>query len=159
MTDTLTAAEPATSEPRDDASFTTFEDALNAAGPAAALDRLIDQLDAAHEYRALLDALLLKARFELGLPMIMPGSLSGLPEPARTQYEERYVRRISAWSGRGTSTPATFRQPGPIIARSRKPSRSRTPFAITSHQKATSDWARSSRWPSITASVLNVGSS
>ena len=159
MTDTLTAAEPAASEPRDDASFTTFEDALNAAGPAAALDRLIDQLDAAHEYRALLDALLLKARFELGLPMIMPGSLSRPSRAGTHAVRRRDTSAPSAWSGRGTSTPATFRRPGPIIARSPKPSRSRTPFATTSHQKTTSDWARSSRSPSITASVSNAGSS
>ena len=63
-------------------------------GPRAALERLADDLDAAGEYRALLDALLLKARHELGLPLIAPGSLADIPEPARTQYEERYVEAI-----------------------------------------------------------------
>ena len=38
--------------------------------------------------------LLLKARHELGLPSISSGSLAGLPEPARTQYEEKYVAAI-----------------------------------------------------------------
>ncbi len=37
---------------------------------------------------------MLKARFELGLPTFTTGSLSALPEPARTQYEEKYVDAI-----------------------------------------------------------------
>jgi hypothetical protein len=95
MTETLTAAEPKATEPRDDgATYNAFEETLKAAGPALALDRLIEQLDAAHEYRALLDALLLKARYELELPLIMTGSLSSLAEPARTHYEEKYVSAI-----------------------------------------------------------------
>ena len=52
------------------------------------------QLDAAGEYRALLDALLLKARHELGLAADPGRGLAALPEPVRTQYEERYVEAI-----------------------------------------------------------------
>src|SRR5262249_50161631 len=63
-------------------------------GPAAALDSLIEQLDRKKEYRSLLDALLLKARHELGLPLIQVGPLSSLAEPARTQFEDRYVEAI-----------------------------------------------------------------
>jgi hypothetical protein len=63
-------------------------------GPAAAIEQLIADLDARGEYRALLDALLLKARFELKLPLIAPRSLSDLPEPARSQYEQKYVDAI-----------------------------------------------------------------
>jgi hypothetical protein len=44
--------------------------------------------------RGLLDALLLKARFDLGLPAIQPASLSDIPEPTRTNYEDRYVEAI-----------------------------------------------------------------
>lgn len=65
--------------------------ALAAGGPAAALDRLIADAEARGEARALLDALLLKARHELGLPPVAPGPLSELPEPARTAYEDRYI--------------------------------------------------------------------
>jgi hypothetical protein len=42
----------------------------------------------------LLDAMLLRARHELGLPLIAPGSLAEVPEPLRTRYEEKYVEAI-----------------------------------------------------------------
>jgi hypothetical protein len=78
----------------DDATFELLERALEAGGPGMALDRLIAELSTAGEYRALLDALLLKARHELGLPLISAGALSELPEPVRTQYEEKYIAAI-----------------------------------------------------------------
>jgi len=74
--------------------FDLLDDALRTGGPRAALDSLTEQLAAAGEYRALLDALLLKARHELGLPLIALGSLSELPEPARSHYEQKYVAAI-----------------------------------------------------------------
>ncbi|MFI5460011.1 MAG: hypothetical protein ACHRXM_31715 [Isosphaerales bacterium] len=74
--------------------FDLLDLALRTGGPNAALDSLTEQLDAAGEYRALLDALLLKARHELGLPLIVSGSLAELPEPARSQYEAKYVAAI-----------------------------------------------------------------
>jgi hypothetical protein len=67
---------------------------LRADGPSAALDLLIEQLDQKREYRSLLDALLLKARHELGLPLAHVGPLSSLAEPARAQFEDRYVEAI-----------------------------------------------------------------
>jgi hypothetical protein len=95
MTEALKTAESLASEDSSRGeTFAAIEDELGALGPEATLDRLIDYLDAAHEYRALLDAHLLKARHELGLPLVMSGPLSSLPEPARTQYEERYVAAI-----------------------------------------------------------------
>ena len=42
----------------------------------------------------MLDALLLKARHELGLPLVALAPLAELTEPARTQYEEKYVAAI-----------------------------------------------------------------
>jgi hypothetical protein len=77
-----------------DAAFDSVEVALRAAGPQGALERLAEHLSAAGDYRALLDALLLRARHELGLPLIAAGPLAELPEPVRTQYEERYVDAI-----------------------------------------------------------------
>ncbi|HZW31251.1 MAG TPA: hypothetical protein VFF52_11120 [Isosphaeraceae bacterium] len=86
------ATEPAA--PWGDAAFESVEAALRAAGPLAALERLAEHLDAAGDYRALLDALLLRARHELGLPLIAIGPLAELPEPVRTHYEEKYVDAI-----------------------------------------------------------------
>ena len=71
-----------------------IENALRTGGPAAALDRLIERLSANGDYRAMLDVLLLKSRYELGLPLIAPGPLSDLPEPQRSRFEERYVEAI-----------------------------------------------------------------
>ena len=66
---------------------------LKRSGPDAVLDHLIRHLSE-RDPRALLDALLLKARHDLGLPLIQTGNFSDLPEPARTAYEERYVEAI-----------------------------------------------------------------
>ncbi len=74
--------------------FDTLERALQSSGARAAIDQLIDHLDKAGEYRPLLDALLLKARHDLGLPLFHFGSLSSLPEPLRTRFEDRYVEAI-----------------------------------------------------------------
>ncbi|MGP0063586.1 MAG: hypothetical protein ACLQGP_08325 [Isosphaeraceae bacterium] len=95
MSDATTAAPTdapgaATADP----AFDAVEEALRAEGPHAALEKLAEHLDASGDYRALLDALLLRARHELGLPLIPSGSLSDLPEPARARFEERYVEVI-----------------------------------------------------------------
>mgnify|MGYP000976047468 CR=1 FL=1 len=63
---------------------------------AEALDDLIASLKERGGGRPLLDALLLKARFDLGLPLIPLNSLSDLAEPVRSQYEDRYVEAIRA---------------------------------------------------------------
>jgi hypothetical protein len=69
-------------------------------GPGAVAGRLVELAGAADSPRALLDALLLKARVELGLPAIPPKNLSGLPEPTRSKYEDRYIEALRA-VGRG----------------------------------------------------------
>ena len=74
--------------------FEALDRALVNSGPEAALDELVGLLAGRGEFRALLDALLLKARHELGLPLIQVGSLADLPEPMRARYEERYVEAI-----------------------------------------------------------------
>ncbi len=92
-----TAADPSgaeTPQRTEPAPCQAIRTSLEAEGPTAALDRLAASLDASGDYRALLDALLLKARFELGLPLVAPASLADLPEPERTKYEERYVEAI-----------------------------------------------------------------
>lgn len=85
---------------QDAEAFRTLEQTLSASGPRAALDQLVDHLAERGEFRALLDALLLRARHELGLPLIQVGSLGDLPEPTRSQYEERYVEAIRSVGSR-----------------------------------------------------------
>ena len=76
------------------AAFEAIDQVLIAAGPAATLGVLIRDLESRGEFRALLDALLLQARFELGLPLVQVGSLAGVPEPTRSEYEDRYIAAI-----------------------------------------------------------------
>ncbi len=74
--------------------FEELERNLKDSGPDVALERLTELLEGRGESRALLDAMLLKARHDLGLPLVLSGGLSELPEPTRTQYEDRYVEAI-----------------------------------------------------------------
>lgn len=82
----------------------TFDDydqlAHSSRDAGAVVDRLIETLDRDGQPRELLEALLLKARLDLGLPAIQVGSLADLPEPARTQYEDRYVEAIRRVGGK-----------------------------------------------------------
>jgi hypothetical protein len=74
--------------------FEALDRSLAESTPAEALDRLATALADRGEYRALLDARLLRARLDLGLPLVLGGSIAEIPEPARSQYEERYVEAI-----------------------------------------------------------------
>jgi hypothetical protein len=85
---------PSQSPVPDEPAFDAIAATLRDGGPVAALDRLAGDLDAAGDFRALLDAKLLKARHELGLPLVAPASLADLDESVRTQYEEKYVEAI-----------------------------------------------------------------
>jgi hypothetical protein len=76
------------------APFDALDEALRDGGPGAAIDRLLAHLEAHGPPRALLDAMLLKARHDLGLPPILDGGLAELPEPQRARYEDRYVAAI-----------------------------------------------------------------
>ena len=74
--------------------FETLDRALVNSGPEAALERLIGHLAERGEFRALLDALLLKARHELGLPLIQAGPWPTCPSRRGRSIEERYVEAI-----------------------------------------------------------------
>jgi hypothetical protein len=82
------------------APFDDLDRQLRENGPDAAIDALIAHLDATGQYRALLDALLLKARHDLHLPLVASGTLGDLPEPTRTQFEDRYVEAIRTVGGK-----------------------------------------------------------
>ena len=79
---------------REAEAFDALAHDLAVEGPGAALDRLVGLLTERGDFRALLDALLLKARHDLDLPLIPLGGLGDLPEPVRSQYEERYVAAL-----------------------------------------------------------------
>ena len=95
----------ATASPLASDDFDAIDRLAASAGPAAAIDHLVATLEGRREYRALLDALLLRARLDLGLPLISTGAAPRWPEPARSAYEERYVeaiRRVGGlFAGRG----------------------------------------------------------
>jgi hypothetical protein len=76
------------------AAFDAIDRVLDDSGPSEALDRLVAWYDERGDARGLLDALLLKARHELGLPLVQVGPLADIPEPARSAYEDRYVEAI-----------------------------------------------------------------
>jgi len=80
--------------------FQLFDQACDSAGPEGALDAMIAHLTSAGLYRELLDALLLKARHELGLALVTPLVAAEIPEPVRSQYEEKYVAAIRLVGGK-----------------------------------------------------------
>lgn len=73
-----------------DQTFAELEQLSRTAGPAAAIDRLIDSLRAARDYRRLFDALLLKKRHEMGLPLAQPTSLD-VPDDKRDEFEQAFI--------------------------------------------------------------------
>ncbi len=67
--------------------YDSLQSTFEGQGPAAGLIALIESLRAAGNPHALFRALLLKKRSELGLPLINPGDLSGVPPETRKAYE------------------------------------------------------------------------
>jgi hypothetical protein len=92
LTESSEQSEPQSTD--HDRAFASLEETLRLSGPQAALEELIRHLDETGDYRSLLDALVLKARHELGLPPIQVGTLSELGEPARSRFEDKYVEAI-----------------------------------------------------------------
>ena len=78
----------------DESFFEDLDHVSRTQGPSSVLNCLISEMERRDDPRGLLDGLLLKARHELGLPSILDGPLSDLPEPQRVQYEDRYVEAI-----------------------------------------------------------------
>jgi hypothetical protein len=67
-----------------------LEQATKSAGPGAAIDKLVETLRQRREYDRLFDALLVRKRFEMGLPLARPTSLD-VPEGQRKEFEDAYV--------------------------------------------------------------------
>ncbi len=60
-------------------------------GAAATVDQLIQSLRDDKNYDRLFDALLLKKRLEMGVPVVRPTSFDNLPEDRRAEFEEHYI--------------------------------------------------------------------
>lgn len=71
--------------------FEEIEQIAQSEGPAAAVDRLIEQLEQAGRYDQLFDALLMKKRLELGLPLVQPTSTEDVPDDKLDEWEECYI--------------------------------------------------------------------
>lgn len=105
------------------AAFDRLDRGLRSDDPGAALDGLADELAGRGQFRGMLDALLLRARLDLGLPLARPGALDDLPEPMRSRYEDRSVaaiRRVGTLileAGEVAAAWSYFRaigEPGPV---------------------------------------------
>ena len=71
--------------------FEEIEQLHETAGAAAMIDRLIETLRSEKNYHRLFDALLLKVRFEMGLPLVGTSSFDDVPAEKQAAFEERYV--------------------------------------------------------------------
>ena len=71
--------------------FEQLENTLQSDGIPAALDRLESTLREQKEYHLLFDALILKKRYEMELPLVPRGRLTDLPDNLQREFEEHYV--------------------------------------------------------------------
>lgn len=71
--------------------FTELEELTANENPDAALDRLMDLLQEQKAYHKLFDAMLIRKKHELGLPLSRPTSFDDVPEEQRKEVEEAYV--------------------------------------------------------------------
>jgi hypothetical protein len=71
--------------------FSTIETIRQSSGPGAAVEELIRTLETRGEHHRLFDAILLKKKFEMGLPLSRPTSFDSVPEDRQTEFEEAYI--------------------------------------------------------------------
>jgi len=83
------AANPATSSSAP--IYDEMAQAMQTAGPDAALERLAAHLKSAHQYHDLFDVRLMQARLRAGLPTIWTKTMDELPEPGRTAVEDASI--------------------------------------------------------------------
>jgi hypothetical protein len=72
-------------------SFASIERARQSSGPNAAIEELLRSLESRGELHRLFDAILLKKKFEMGLPLSRPTSFDNVPEERQSEFEEAYV--------------------------------------------------------------------
>jgi hypothetical protein len=71
--------------------FDRIAELKSAEGPQAAIDLLIETLHNEKNYHRVFDAMLMKKKAELGLPLLHPTSLDDVPADQRTDFEKHYV--------------------------------------------------------------------
>ena len=74
-----------------DATFQQLESLKQSQGAAATIDQLIETLRTRGEYHKLFDALLLKKKFELGLPLAQPTSFDDVPAEKDAEFRQTYI--------------------------------------------------------------------
>ncbi len=74
-----------------DDAFSTIEKVRQSNGPAAAVEELIRTLETRGEHHRLFDAMLLKKKFEMGLPLSRPTAFDSVPEERQAEFEEAYI--------------------------------------------------------------------
>jgi hypothetical protein len=72
-------------------SFASIEKARLANGPSAAIEELLRSLESRGELHRLFDGLLLKKKFEMGLPVSRPTSFDNVPDERQGEFEEAYI--------------------------------------------------------------------
>ena len=71
--------------------FDEIREAIQTSGAAAGLDRLADSYKAEKNYPGVFEARLMKARLELGLPLVLNGPPDGADEDVRKGYEQAQI--------------------------------------------------------------------
>lgn len=71
--------------------FDELQQIASDAGPAAAIDKLIEIEREGKQYHKLFDALLMKKKCDLGLPVTRPTSFDDVPTEKRKDFEEAYI--------------------------------------------------------------------
>ncbi|NQV29192.1 MAG: hypothetical protein HQ518_32970 [Rhodopirellula sp.] len=71
--------------------FDRIAELKSSTGPQAAIDLLIQTLREEKNYHRVFDALLMKKKNELGLPLLRPTSLDDVPADQRADFEKYYV--------------------------------------------------------------------
>lgn len=89
--------------------FDEFTQALESKGVDAAFDQLTRTLEEQKDYHRLFEARMMRARFDLGIPLVQLDSSAELAPEIREQYEERVIQACRD-VGKLFWRPAMFRQ-------------------------------------------------
>jgi hypothetical protein len=103
--------------------FDLIESTFRQQGVALAIDRLVAAIEQDKDHHRLFDALCLRAKHGLGLPLTRPTSFDDVPEGMRDEFEKAYVaaarRAGEAFLAEGNISQAymylrTIREPGKV---------------------------------------------